>query len=195
MRPRVFPAEDVGHEPLHRRIVGVASMRPRVFPAEDSAETPVRMEVNGASMRPRVFPAEDGRRGPGLGAPAVRFNEAAGIPRGRHLLEEKPHGCKSRASMRPRVFPAEDAAGSAVQGRVVGASMRPRVFPAEDQSMQPIAFHSEHRFNEAAGIPRGRQGRYRWLSTPTESFNEAAGIPRGRRGRRDIRLPVQIALQ
>ena len=83
-------------------------------------------------MRPRVFPAED------PGATAVRrrrlarFNEAAGIPRGRH----------SR-----RVVPDQPQA----------ASMRPRVFPAEDPPMR-VADDSaaEVGFNEAAGIPRGR---------------------------------------
>ena len=60
-------------------------------------------------MRPRVFPAED----PALFVPRASrppcFNEAAGIPRGRHhvvaSVGEHPH-----ASMRPRVFPAEDLA-------------------------------------------------------------------------------------
>ena len=34
-------------------------------------------------MRPRVFPAEDALAGGGGDAEANRFNEAAGIPRGR----------------------------------------------------------------------------------------------------------------
>ena len=35
-------------------------------------------------MRPRVFPAEDARSlNVSSGAPSTRFNEAAGIPRGR----------------------------------------------------------------------------------------------------------------
>ena len=38
------------------------------------------------------------------------------------------------------------------------------------------------RFNEAAGIPRGRHsGRSGPLPRSTPRFNEAAGIPRGRR--------------
>ena len=35
-------------------------------------------------MRPRVFPAEDPGRFPRSRVPTTRFNEAAGIPRGRH---------------------------------------------------------------------------------------------------------------
>ena len=35
-------------------------------------------------MRPRVFPAEDASERDGLRRRPARFNEAAGIPRGRH---------------------------------------------------------------------------------------------------------------
>ena len=82
-------------------------MRPRVFPAEDFNAAAHDAAHNIASMRPRVFPAED-PRGPGArAAGGTRFNEAAGIPRGRHRYEgENPEGYT--ASMRPRVFPAED---------------------------------------------------------------------------------------
>ena len=58
-------------------------------------------------MRPRVFPAEDGRRSARDAGARSRFNEAAGIPRGRRT----PDGSFPLdlfASMRPRVFPAED---------------------------------------------------------------------------------------
>ena len=58
-------------------------MRPRVFPAEDVVGVVVGVAAFTASMRPRVFPAED-RPARARTAPAVRFNEAAGIPRGRH---------------------------------------------------------------------------------------------------------------
>ena len=34
--------------------------------------------------------------------------------------------------------------------------MRPRVFPAEDARNASAALHEHGRFNEAAGIPRGR---------------------------------------
>ena len=135
-------------------------------------------------MRPRVFPAED--------APLYRvvtsgcFNEAAGIPRGRLRHFRRP-SAGSDASMRPRVFPAEDLGYAArSMPTVANASMRPRVFPAEDAahswSCERVRAHL--RFNEAAGIPRGRRkvGR-RWSSTAREvrwRFNEAAGIPRGR---------------
>ena len=40
----------------------------------------------------------------------------------------------------------------------LAASMRPRVFPAEDPRPHPPAeWTVPTRFNEAAGIPRGRQ--------------------------------------
>ena len=59
-------------------------------------------------MRPRVFPAEDGDVAGGVPTPPARFNEAAGIPRGR-LMQLGQFNDSTRASMRPRVFPAEDA--------------------------------------------------------------------------------------
>ena len=34
--------------------------------------------------------------------------------------------------------------------------MRPRVFPAEDEGHDPADARNAGRFNEAAGIPRGR---------------------------------------
>ena len=59
--------------------------------------------------------------------------------------------------------------------------MRPRVFPAEDATPALGLGMRHHRFNEAAGIPRGRPPRPARTPKPTSSFNEAAGIPRGRR--------------
>ena len=59
--------------------------------------------------------------------------------------------------MRPRVFPAEDGERAAILVRAVGASMRPRVFPAEDAPGRQQVFDRSSRFNEAAGIPRGRR--------------------------------------
>ena len=103
-------------------------------------------------MRPRVFPAED---------PAQReegphrlrcFNEAAGIPRGRHENELQAAAAIGQASMRPRVFPAEDAGATT-------ASSRPRCG-----------------FNEAAGIPRGR----RTARNPLRSKEVRHWIARGR---------------
>ena len=41
-------------------------------------------------------------------------------------------------------------------GRRVVASMRPRVFPAEDFHPAENSARDLSRFNEAAGIPRGR---------------------------------------
>ena len=84
--------------------------------------------------------------------------------------------------MRPRVFPAEDtlACVSAICTPVV-ASMRPRVFPAEDGRSHRCPTVRCSRFNEAAGIPRGRPGRPDRRRRTRTRFNEAAGIPRGRR--------------
>ena len=85
-----------------------------------------------ASMRPRVFPAED-PRGPCGGCPTRRrFNEAAGIPRGRRQ-------------------PFLDSLSLHIP-----ASMRPRVFPAEDRKYSGSFCANFTGFNEAAGIPRGR---------------------------------------
>ena len=107
-------------------------------------------------MRPRVFPAEDGGGSAFLQPPLHRFNEAAGIPRGRPVVRRESSG-RLLASMRPRVFPAEDA-----------ASIAPLI------RCQPC-------FNEAAGIPRGRRPAARGAAPGHHRFNEAAGIPRGRR--------------
>ena len=60
-------------------------MRPRVFPAEDDSRGLSDPWRGHASMRPRVFPAEDCRPWRIARASGTRcFNEAAGIPRGRH---------------------------------------------------------------------------------------------------------------
>ena len=82
MRPRVFPAENVGAAVEYDRTpagfneaagiprgkLGVAlgahpgraaSMRPRVFPAENRRRPHVSRTNLDASMRPRVFPAEN----------------------------------------------------------------------------------------------------------------------------------------
>ena len=110
-------------------------MRPRVFPAED-VDPPAasRRQAQAASMRPRVFPAEDARAPAMWSGSSRRFNEAAGIPRGRLLRAGPILHHVEHASMRPRVFPAEDRVE--VQERIPAglASMRPRVFPAEDRS-------------------------------------------------------------
>ena len=59
-------------------------------------------------MRPRVFPAEDSIWSPNNLSRYSRFNEAAGIPRGRHVAHVLERLYSKFASMRPRVFPAED---------------------------------------------------------------------------------------
>ena len=60
--------------------------------------------------------------------------------------------------------------------------MRPRVFPAEDvEDRETCVKKASRRFNEAAGIPRGRHWLIDGVVLIKRSFNEAAGIPRGRR--------------
>ena len=70
MRPRVFPAENLGLAGGTGRD-SVASMRPRVFPAENLIHH-LRDGFAGkrhASMRPRVFPAENLTRAKALTVP------------------------------------------------------------------------------------------------------------------------------
>ena len=155
-------------------------MRPRVFPAEDRHVPERPIDRGPASMRPRVFPAEDASPGVGRRCRAESFNEAAGIPRGRRR-SRRPGAGRLHASMRPRVFPAEDRRVSPLRAGASQASMRPRVFPAEDYrvywrqtraaqqaSMRPRVFPAEDiSFRAVSGFARSR-------------FNEAAGIPRGR---------------
>ena len=74
--------------------------------------------------------------------------------------------------------------------------MRPRVFPAEDVNETVIGNAPWYGFNEAAGIPRGRQTRRPTPSTRSPTcFNEAAGIPRGRRIMSDDRRGLSLRLQ
>ena len=60
--------------------------------------------------------------------------------------------------------------------------MRPRVFPAEDRINGVSVLVISIRFNEAAGIPRGRPIASSASKVSSRRFNEAAGIPRGRLG-------------
>ena len=108
MRPRVFPAEDASGHPDEAPGGRGASMRPRVFPAEDGQHRRHPQLQARASMRPRVFPAEDLGARCSVSPRSSSFNEAAGIPRGRHRLTEQVPS-NGAASMRPRVFPAEDS--------------------------------------------------------------------------------------
>ena len=145
-----------------RRIVDVArntrslaSMRPRVFPAEDAEKggyDTFRICFNEAAGIPR------GRPGHCVTATSrlSRFNEAAGIPRGRREAR-RVYPDRSFASMRPRVFPAEDQQLWRKVSAMLLASMRPRVFPAEDDIGTRRVCLLMPGFNEAAGIPRGRQ--------------------------------------
>ena len=90
-------------------------------------------------MRPRVFPAEDPSVEHRPAAETRRFNEAAGIPRGRLPSAVRLSHTGSTASMRPRVFPAEDQLLAYRDPFAGWASMRPRVFPAEDVTDGPEA--------------------------------------------------------
>ena len=162
-----------------RRLSGCCFNEAAGIPRGRRAASTTTSNARLASMRPRVFPAEDRRRVAEAHGVAPRFNEAAGIPRGRRSRGEASRG-RPWASMRPRVFPAEDGEHQAQAGRTDGASMRPRVFPAEDvhgfarklaescASMRPRVFPAEDQRRPA----QGRQA--------TTRFNEAAGIPRGR---------------
>ena len=85
-------------------------------------------------MRPRVFPAEDAHQRVEILIPYPRFNEAAGIPRGRH--DPRSH--------HPSSDPCFNEAAGIPRGRLI----RQRVHRLGDNG-----------FNEAAGIPRGRPPR------------------------------------
>ena len=74
--------------------------------------------------------------------------------------------------------------------------MRPRVFPAEDCVMSTHMVNPfSSRFNEAAGIPRGRLESASIRTDEWLSFNEAAGIPRGRPPPVTDSTPFVAALQ
>ena len=134
-----IPRGRLEHFAERRAFVRGASMRPRVFPAEDDRIRHRIVAPVQASMRPRVFPAEDPRKRVVHMLASKRFNEAAGIPRGRQA---------------PHVSPV----------RQRHASMRPRVFPAEDSSPRSASCRDSAGFNEAAGIPRGRPAKVVALS-------------------------------
>ena len=85
-------------------------------------------------MRPRVFPAEDSVAVLTPSGDTSSFNEAAGIPRGRHVLRPSWRSADPRfneAAGIPRGRPTRLRAGPIASS----ASMRPRVFPAEDTSV------------------------------------------------------------
>ena len=103
-----------------------------------------RARFNEAAGIPRGRRRRSARSSPA----SLGFNEAAGIPRGRHDSAKNILGTVTHASMRPRVFPAEDdfdAVQSGDTARV--ASMRPRVFPAED-----FAWNAKRRRGEYASM-------------------------------------------
>ena len=120
-------------------------------------------------MRPRVFPAEDTPSAEAFAAAPRSFNEAAGIPRGRRPCVLDGLDTLLVASMRPRVFPAEDVGLPRHRYWRVAASMRPRVFPAEDDPQYTGRRSAAPRFNEAAGIPRGRP-----VTSPASSTGRSA---------------------
>ena len=139
-------------------------MRPRVFPAEDAAVAASVASHAEASMRPRVFPAEDWGIGARVSVCESRFNEAAGIPRGR----------------RAELHCAEWA--------VLSGFNEAAGIPRGRQLVRAELAKEEECFNEAAGIPRGRPTRARGPSQRPACFNEAAGIPRGRHRRVEIAI-------
>ena len=137
------------------------------------------LSVGFASMRPRELPAEDDPWRPCSRAPGSRgFNEAAGVTRGRPLRAAKRPG-EPLASMRPRELPAEDVLSRQSLPHAAAASMRPRELPAEDDQAALASHVPLVRFNEAAGVTRGRRRPSRSSSGLLGSFNEAAGGTRG----------------
>ena len=111
-------------------------------------------------MRPRVFPAEDVTIPPTHVTWHCRFNEAAGIPRGRlayiFMITVYTVLCFNEAAGIPR---GRRQISIAPRAKVHSASMRPRVFSAEDLCPARAMYLTVLRFNEAAGIPRGRRMR------------------------------------
>ena len=121
-------------------------------------------------MRPRVFPAEDPLDGADEGHELVCFNEAAGIPRGRHAADaarpvQRLDAGFNEAAGIPRGRPRSVARGLPASRRFneaagiprgrpeeliddicceLAASMRPRVFPAEDRREGSILLASFH---------------------------------------------------
>ena len=162
MRPRVFPAEDASSgapPPGGCASFNEAAGIPRGRPTKSARVRSRSWSFNEAAGIPRGRHGHDGEDSP----TASGFNEAAGIPRGR-LLAVVPERREPllHASMRPRVFPAEDSILDDEPDHAPFASMRPRVFPAEDVPEAVPRTWQVARFNEAAGIPRGRlEGRYR----------------------------------
>ena len=194
MRPRVFPAEDA---PLpapttpHGSRFNEAAGIPRGRRPDGSKTFRQRHSFNEAAGIPR------GRRGSGRKRRPVRrpgFNEAAGIPRGRRAASWR-RGRVIPASMRPRVFPAEDPLHGPRRERRSNASMRPRVFPAEDQEERP-ARGAENRASMRPRVFPAEDARVRYGRANLGSrFNEAAGIPRGRRSRQPRRRSNPTTLQ
>ena len=89
-----------------------------------------------------------------------RFNEAAGIPRGRPTPYPPGQPCLegfNEAAGIPRGRPIQEH----TRRRLLVASMRPRVFPAEDGRSPASTAPACPCFNEAAGIPRGRRKTWR----------------------------------
>ena len=131
-------------------------------------------------MRPRVIPAENPAEQRMETLSAVRFNEAAGNPRGKR---------RDRSlSQFPSLDRFNEAAGNPRGKRCStnrhtssgGASMRPRVIPAENLLHDGRRRCRRSGFNEAAGNPRGKQELVSSLSLLLSRFNEAAGNPRGK---------------
>ena len=170
MRPRVFPAEDllVRSPRTARRTrdrfneaAGIPRGRPtpRAYQTQDE-----HAGFNEAAGIPRGrrrsrHPGGRGETGP------RRFNEAAGIPRGRRTQTQRTlriwrtGWSFNEAAGIPRGRPRHTSSSLSLLN-TGQASMRPRVFPAEDMRKGGVGYWTKRRcrFNEAAGIPRGRPG-------------------------------------
>ena len=113
-----------------------------------------RDRFNEAAGIPRGRLAERQNR-----ARATGFNEAAGIPRGRLGVVRVGRDPATRFNEAAGIPRGRRGFRRQDESRLAGpASMRPRVFPAEDSVCRPEIGRGP-RFNEAAGIPRGRQSR------------------------------------
>ena len=118
-------------------------MRPRVFPAENRKRLGTAPRSTSCFNEAAGIPRGKHTSGICPRRSGSRFNEAAGIPRGK-LLAIMAYPAQHTASMRPRVFPAEKQPDDADAIRVQHASMRPRVFPAENALNRSASSSSCH---------------------------------------------------
>ena len=148
-------------------------------------------------MRPRGVPRGSFRFSARTGAPAWRFNEAAGRTPRKRLCHCVSSSSSSSASMRPRGVPRGSSHRDRHRGLGDGdASMRPRGVPRGSPRTPAASASVVQSFNEAAGrTPRKPRPALRVGSRPFR-FNEAAGrTPRKRTARKSLcvnGLPWQL---